>query len=363
MDPSQLRDGDGVLILRLGAVGDVVRTLPCLVRLRDSFPGLRLGWVVERASEPLLPEPPLLDRVFPFPRRALAPAGLLARPLFALKSLRTFLAEIRSFGPRVVLDFQGSLKSALVGAASGSHLRIGFDRTGAREGSYLLIHRRVRPTSIRLNRVRKNLELLAPLGVAPGPLSFPFRVTESSRVVNDFLVPLENRTRIAIHPGTSRRQEHKRWPLEHYVRLVAGLAQDTGLVSILTWGPGEESLVQEILRRSPTASAVAAPRTDLGELRELIRRCHLFVGGDTGPMHLAWAQGVPVVALFGATDPIVNGPLGEGHRIVAPAWEAGGKFPRRGDAEAIRRIEPEVVLRAIRSQLASPARLRAAPPR
>jgi lipopolysaccharide heptosyltransferase I len=347
-----LRPGDGVLIVRLGAVGDVIRTLPCTAALRRAFPDIRLGWLVERASRSLLPAAPWLDQVLEFPRRDLSAQTLVSDPLRLPEVLPEFLAALRGFQARLAIDFQGSLKSGLLSFLSGASHRLGFDRSGSREGSFVLYNRRVTPSSRRLNRVHKNLELLRPLGIQTGTPVFPFAALEPSPVVSRFLEALGEGARVAIHPGTSDRQAHKRWPEDRYATFVRTLASE-GYKPILTWGPGEEGIVRSIESQSG-GSAALAPSMNLAEMRSLLMGCRLFVGGDTGPMHLAWTHGVPVVALFGSTDPRINGPLGEGHRILAPAWVEGQAAPRRGDPETMKRITPDQVAAAAR-ELLTPA--------
>jgi ADP-heptose:LPS heptosyltransferase len=351
MEPLRLRDGDGVLLMRLGAVGDVVRTLPCLAALRRAAPTIRLGWAVEAPSAPLLPGHPWLDETFIFPRGALAPARLLREPFRGVGAFRAFLARVRAFRPVLSIDFQGSAKSALLARLSGAPFRLGFDRTGAREGSFLCSNIRVRPSSARINRVQKNLELLRPVAPSARLLEFPFRGEGPSGRVRTFLETLGERVRVVVHAGTSLRQNHKQWPPENYAKVVASFARE-GWAPVLTWGPGEESLVRTVQVLSGNGG-VPTPPLDLEEMRQVIARCHLFVGGDTGPMHLAWSQGVPVVALFGSTDPSINGPLGEGHRVIAPAWEGNGPYPPRGDRSAIRRVDPGVVVKAALDSISS----------
>ncbi|HEU5182907.1 MAG TPA: glycosyltransferase family 9 protein [Candidatus Polarisedimenticolia bacterium] len=349
---TDLRSGDGVLIVRLGAVGDVIRTLPSAAALRTAFPSVRLGWLVEPGSRSLLPAAPWLDEVFVFPRRRLSTRAMLSDPASFPDLLPDFLDSLRAFRPRLTLDFQGSLKSGLLTLFSGAPMRLGFDRRGSRECSFIFYNRRVAPSSPRLNRVYKNLELLQPLGIRPEKLVFPFAPANLSPGVFRFLDSLEGRSPIAIHPGTSRKQAHKRWPEANYAVLARYLAAE-GCAPILTWGPGEEKIVEAIASGSHGAG-IMAPPMDLPEMRNLLTRCRLFIGGDTGPMHLAWTHGVPVVALFGSTDPQINGPLGEARRILAPAWADGQPTPRRGDAESIRWITPDLVLAAARELLATP---------
>jgi lipopolysaccharide heptosyltransferase I len=349
-----LRPGDGVLLVRLGAVGDVIRTLPCAAALRSAFPGIRLAWLVEPASRPLLPAAPWLDEVIQFPRRQLSARAILADPAGFPDLLPGFFASLRAFRPRLTLDFQGSLKSGLLAFFSAAPLRLGFDRSASREGSFIFYNRRVTPSSPRLNRVFKNLELLTPLGIRPENPVFPFAPSHPSPGVSRFLSSLGRRTRVAIHPGTSRKQAHKRWPEGHYAAVARGLAAE-GCAPILTWGPGEEEIVAAIASASRGAGLIA-PSMDLSAMRHLLTECRLFIGGDTGPMHLAWTHGIPVVALFGSTDPRINGPLGEGHRILAPAWVDEHPAPRRGDAESMKMITPSQVLAAA-TELLAPARV------
>jgi lipopolysaccharide heptosyltransferase I len=349
MQPHHVRKGDGILLLRLGAVGDVIRTLPCLAALRRSFPDARLAWVVEAPSAGILPTGPLLDEIIIFPRKALGPEAFARNSARSFRDLGRFFSGLRGFRSDFSLDFQGSAKSSLIAWSSCTPLRIGFSSSGSREGSFFLNNLHVKPSSPRLNRVWKNLELLAPLGVFNGPLEFHYPAMETSTRISKFLSSLGPRVPIAIHPGTSPRQSHKRWPEARFAQVVRNLAEE-GLCPIITWGPGEEAIVQNILSETGGAG-LAAPSMTLPELRQLLSRCRLFIGGDTGPMHLAWTHQIPVVALFGSTDPSINGPLGDPHRILAPAWQVGRPRPRRGDPSPMLEITPADVLRAAREIL------------
>jgi lipopolysaccharide heptosyltransferase I len=353
VDPLRLQNGDGVLLIRLGAVGDIVRTLPCLARLRDSEPDIRLAWVVEPPAAPLLPGRPWLDEVFVFPRQIFHPSEVLSSPGATARTLRDFVHRVRAFRPRLSLDFQGTAKSALIGRAGGAPQRLGFDRTGSREGSFIFNNIWIRPSSPHLNRTHKNLELLRPLRLQEGPIKFPFRGGGPSARVHEFLDSLGDRVRIAVHAGTSARQSHKQWPSENFAKLITEIERREW-IPILTWGPGERALIDNIQDQSRGAG-FPTPALDLEEMRQVIAQCRLFVGADTGPMHLAWSQGVPVVALFGSTDPRINGPLGPGHRILAPSWDGRRPPPPRGDRSAIRQIRPEHVFQEILSVL-SPLR-------
>jgi lipopolysaccharide heptosyltransferase I len=314
--PAPLRPADRVLIVRLGAVGDVVRTLPALRALRAAFPGAHLAWIVEDLSRPLLDGHPDLDAVIRFPRRELRNAA--ARPWRLPGAVAGLARDLRQRRFDVALDFQGSLKSALLARLSGAARRVGFGRGHARELSHLLYSERLALAALPLNRVERNLRLAESVGAAGGIVTLALleRPEESGRAARilDELCP-DGAPAVILFPGTSRRQARKRWPAARYARLAALLRADPGAVPLVAWGPGEERLARGIVDASGGA-AVLLPPTDLRLLAALLRRARLFIGGDTGPMHVAWAVGCPVVVLFGPTDPRLNAPPGPAHTVL-----------------------------------------------
>ena len=314
--PAPLRPTDRVLIIRLGAVGDVVRTLPALRMLRASFPGARLSWIVEDLAHALLEGHPDLDEVIRLPRRDLRDA---ARRPWRLPRLAAALArDLRGRRFDAVLDFQGSLKSALVARLSGAPRRIGFGFGHGREMSFLLLTERLSPRRRRLNRVERNLLLAEAVGAAAEVVTLvlpeaPGEGERAQAILRD-LRP-DGAPIVLLSPGASRRQAYKKWPAERYGRLAALLRSDPGAAPLVAWGPGEEDLARRVAQASGGAAAVL-PATGLRLLAAILRRSDLFVGADTGPMHLAWAVGCPVVALFGPTDPALNAPFGPGHSVL-----------------------------------------------
>ncbi|HEX9428515.1 MAG TPA: glycosyltransferase family 9 protein [Candidatus Polarisedimenticolia bacterium] len=330
--PRQLDPRDRVLLIRLGAVGDVLRTLPALHLLRVTWPELRIAWIVEELSRGLLEGHPEVDEVILLPRRELRasrPGGLLAR----IAALRRCLRERRF---TVTLDFQGNLKSGLVALFSGAPRRIGFGPGSSREGSFLFASEWVRPSGL-LNRVERNLVLAAAVGARGDEVAMilperPEEAAGAEEIVRQ-AAPHDEPV-VVISPGTSRRQAYKRWPPAHYARL-AGLLD--GAASLVVFGPGEEALADEVVRGSGGRARLAPP-IGLRMLAAVLRRADLFIGADTGPMHLAWGVGCPVVALFGPTDPRLNAPLGATHAVLR-------------DAVSMQRITPESVAAAARRLL------------
>ncbi len=313
-----LQKDDRVLLIRLGAVGDVLRTLPALHLIRTSFPTIHIAWMVEDLSRDLLRDHPEIDEVLRFPRRELRRNSL--RPLPLARRLREITRELRGRGFTVALDFQGSLKSALLGLLSGAPRRIGFAPGHAREMSFLFTSEWVRPPHGALNRIERNLLLADAIGARGDTIEAVLpELPDEGRAAEDLIRDLNPRglPLVVISPGTSQRQRRKRWPAERFAGLAESLASIAGVRPVLAWGPGEEELARSIVSRAG-GGVVPLPATGLRLLAAVLRRSALFIGADTGPMHLAWAVGCPVLALFGPTDPRLNAPPGEGHIVLRP---------------------------------------------
>ena len=299
-------------ILKLGSLGDIVHTLPTLAVLRRHFPKAYIGWVVEAPNRGLLEGHPLLDEVFPVDTaswRRLRWRGAIPA-----------LGRIRRAGFEVVIDFQGLLKSSLLGRWTGARKRIGFEAPHCREPlSAHLSTVRVRPPPGARHVVELNLSLLSPLVPHPEEevIQFPLGLTVAewgraeayfSRVGWGPETPV-----LALHPGAG--WATKRWDTSRYAVLGERLVKETGARLLLTWGPGDEATV-EALQSALRAPAELLPPTSVRELAAILGRCQLFIGGDTGPLHLAAALGVPTVALFGPTTPERNGPYGPYGRVI-----------------------------------------------
>lgn len=334
-----LRPEDRVLVVRLGAVGDVIRALPAVHRLRLAFPRARLAWIVEDRSAPLLDGHPDLDEVIVLSRRDLRDA---ARRPGRLASITSTLRErLRGGRYDVAVDLQGTLKSAIVSILSGAPRRVGFAPPHCREASFLFTHEWARLSAPVLNRVDRNLEMAARLGAPDGPVAAAIGETQADGAAAERILeglrPLQGDP-VILCPGASRRQAFKRWPAASWSRLARLLAA-AGRSPVVVWGPGEEALAEQIERDS-AGDARRAPPTSLPVLAAVLRRSALFVGADTGPMHLAWAVGCRVVALFGPTDPRLNAPRGPGDLVLqAPDGDLGRLAPGTVLDAALARLE------------------------
>jgi len=309
-----------ILILRLSAVGDVIRTLPAVKALKEYYPSSSITWVVEEPSRALLESQPEIDEIILFPRKRWADGIKSVQRIWTtITEMRAFVLGLRRRGFDVVLDFHGILKSGLISFLSGSPKRIGFDRRSAKEGNSIFSNVRVKLSEERMSRFQKNFALLKGMGLEVKnlhpELHIPTRDREYVRLFFNKISTSLKRPFIAIHPGTSQKTLYKRWMPIQYARLADRLIRELKATVIFTWGSEELSWVEGIQKEMEEPS-ILGPRTEsLTQLGEVYGHCDLYIGGDTGPMHIASLMGIPVVVIYGPTDPIVNEPFGEHKKV------------------------------------------------
>jgi heptosyltransferase I len=304
-----------VLCIRLSAVGDVINTLPALEALRRGRPDAFIGFVVEDRAHDLITNHPSVDRVHLYRRKRWA--RWLRQPAHwgkLYEEFSTFLWEIRREKYDVALNFQSNLKGALHAVLSGAPTRVGFSKGHSKESSHLLANLLVTPPGGEtINRVQKFLSMASVAGAAPAGAEYKLPPTRDAvSRVDAWLAGEDLGDFVAIHPGTSDFGALKRWPPERFGAVAAGL----GLPCVITWGPGEKPLAEAVAAASGGRARVAMETRSILELAELIRRARLYVGCDSGPLHLSSAVGTPSVALFGPKDPRTYGPYNPRHRVV-----------------------------------------------
>jgi lipopolysaccharide heptosyltransferase I len=305
-----------ILIVRLSAIGDVLHGLPVLCALREALPKAHLAWMVEGRAAELLAGHPALDEVVAVRRR------WLKSPPAVLKLWRRLRGRFD-----IAIDVQGLSKSAVAARLSGAPQRIGLAAPDGREISPWLNNVLIRPTATHV--IDRNLELLAPLGIAPGRVHFdlPEREADGHRA-DQTIAQAGGTSRCAlINPGAG--WPSKLWPAERFAAVAEYLGRVHGLVSLAVWaGDQENAWARRIVARSG-GWARLAPATSLVELAALARRSQLFVSSDTGPLHLAAAVGTPCVGLFGPMPGERNGPYGEQHITIQVARLEGSSRQRR----------------------------------
>jgi len=279
-----------LLVVRLGSLGDLVHTLPAVAALRRAYPEAEIDWLVDAVHEEFLGLASSVTSV----------VALSGRTVGAWLDVRR---RLRARRYDVAADFQGLVKSAALARLSGARRVIGFDRRALREPAASVFYRERVNVGERGHVIEKNLRLATSLGAPSGPLEFPLRAVESgaartvaSQVGGPYAL---------INPGAA--WPNKRWPPERFGRLAHWLQEQHALSSVVLWGPGEIAAAEAVAAASDGTARVA-PETRLPDLVALARGAALMVSGDTGPMHIAAAVGVPVVTLFGPSDPGRNGP-------------------------------------------------------
>jgi heptosyltransferase I len=318
------RDYRRILLVRLSALGDVVNTLPAVSAVREAFPAARIGFIVEDRCRDVVVGHPAIDRVYVYPRRRWQSDFFRFWRWGRLVSeVTAFFREIRAERYEVALDFQGNLKGALHAWLSGSPERIGFARGHCNELNWLFSTVRVRPPTE--YRVEKFLSLAGPLGITPARPHYVLpRSPESRERVKRFLSELgwPEGDYIVLHPGTSEFGKIKRWPVERFGALGRRLREE-GRRVLVVWGPGERAMADAIAEMGGPGVRVAMETRSILDLAELIAGARVFVGADSGPLHIASAVGVRSVALFGPKDPAVYGPYNPRGRVVYKPNGAG----------------------------------------
>ncbi|HPM76142.1 MAG TPA: glycosyltransferase family 9 protein [bacterium] len=324
-----------ILIVKLGAVGDCIHALVPLRALRLAFPQARIGWLVEGKSKEVVIGHEDLDLVHIWDRKQSSRDFLAGHPLRAWSEIRRVINEMRAAEYEVAIDFQNLFKSGFFAWQSGAATRIGFSRL--REGNFLFTNRRVPAGNAVGHMVQRYLKLLEPLGISSEntPLAKPiFIPNEKKTIVDEYWRKyIGTANVVALNPAAS--QSYKLWPPERYAAVADRLAREYGMQPIIIWGPGEERLAHTILDLMQT-SGLPAPPTTIKELAYLLSRCAMYVGNDTGPMHLAAAMGIAVVGLFGPTEERRVGPWSVRARAVTPPEPFSKK--RRMDAITVEQV-------------------------
>lgn len=300
-----------LLIVRLSAMGDVIHTLPAAQALREAFPNAMIGWLIEERWAELLCAPGT-------PRRGPRSAGRpLAdwvhtvdlrdwrKSLFTISTLQQIARvwnDVRCVKYDVAVDLQGAIRSAVLARWSGA--RVVYGAAEPRESQASLWYTR-QAISRGAHVIDQNLSVASAVAgreLKAPRVEFP-RDVDAERRIAQRLTEAGAGEFAILNPGAG--WGAKRWPAERYGVVARALAED-GVSAIINYGPGEDDLAREA--EAASGGAAVKMKCSITELIALTRRARLFIGGDTGPLHLAAALQVPVVAIFGPTDPARNGP-------------------------------------------------------
>jgi heptosyltransferase I len=292
-----------ILIVRLGALGDIVHAIPVAAALRRAYPGVRIDWLVSARHRDILDLVPVIDRRLVIDDRGAASSG---------RTLWAAVGELRRQRYDVAIDLQGLIKSAVLARSSGAARVLGFSAAYARESMARLFYTDAYdggrgglfdPRETR-HVVAINLQVLGLLGLEAGAPEFPIDQVDSA-AARQALDATGGRYAL-LNPGAA--WPNKRWPPERLGAVAAAIRERHRLMSIVLWGPGEEALAHAAVAAS-SGAAVATGATTIADIVGLARGASVMVSGDTGPTHIASAVGTPIVGIYGPTRPARNGPM------------------------------------------------------
>jgi lipopolysaccharide heptosyltransferase II len=299
-----------ILLLRLREIGDVVFTTPAIRGLREHFPDAHLAYLVQPAAAPVVAGNPHLNEVIVSPGR---------RGAAGLRDDLALAGRLRAARYDMAIDFHSGPRSSLITWLSGAPVRVGYDVPGR---GWMFTIRVPRPRAIRSRHAVENQwDLLAAIGIpAPDARRSPVEMAVEPRAMSTVRERLagagvqQHHHLIVVH--VSAGNPFRRWPLDSFAALAAQLVQsDSSRRVILVSGPSERAAASQVIDRARTMVAPSdagailnCGEFNLDELRALVDRASLFIGGDSGPLHIASTSAVPIVGLYGPTLPVRSAP-------------------------------------------------------
>jgi heptosyltransferase-1 len=353
-DPRDRNSIERLLIVRLSSMGDVIHTLPAAHALREAFPNSTIGWLIEERWAELLCAPGSPLRGPRSPQRPLVDwvhtVNLVAwrKSLFSIPTVQKIARvwnDVRAAHYDVAIDLQGAIRSAMLARWSGARIVYGaaeprespaslwYTRTAIARGVHVIVQ------NLSVAEAVTHKKSIVPRVEFPRDPAAESRISErlAEKQITDFAL---------LNPGAG--WGAKRWPAERYGKVARELAK-AGLRTILNYGPGEQELAEAA--QFASGDSAEAMNCTISELIALTRRARLFIGGDTGPLHLAAALKIPVVAIFGPTDPARNGPYGT-RSIVLRNPSSPTTHARRSQPDAgLLEISADAVIAAARELL------------
>lgn len=293
-----------ILIVKPSALGDVIQATCVLAVLKNAFPAVRISWFVFEHNAEIVRDHPLVDSVLAVRRRGMGPAVLPG-----------LIRSLRAPGFDAVIDLQGLLRSAVLSRLTGCARRIGF--ADGREQSSLFYTEKYDLPRDSMHAVDRYLALCQRLGAPiPDEPAFPIPVRDAHRShISELLGDFARRgPLVAVNP--TAKWQSKRWPAASFAAVADTLVHRCDARIVLVGGVSETSTVSEVATHMVQESLDLSGRISILELAAILERADLFLGNDSGPMHLASATRTPTVAVFGPTDPLRTGPYNPLARVV-----------------------------------------------
>jgi lipopolysaccharide heptosyltransferase II len=328
-----------ILVILLGAIGDVTRALPLLARLRRAYPQAHIAWAVEPAAAALLDYHPALDEILLYPRSR------------GSRTFLPFLRTVRNHHFDLVLDLQRHLKSGLVSLWSRAPVRLGFHRSNTKEGNWLFNTHRIEAVPDFSLKLAQYLKFADALGLPDDGVRFDLRLRPQEEQKVETLLAGTIRPFAAFFLGS-------RWPSRFWfpqatAEVARVLQQEYGMGIVLVGGPSEVAFAQQVSEAMGTVVTNLSGKTSLRDLIGVFSRARFALGPDSGPMHIAAATDIPVISLWGATSPLRSAPWGSEAFVIRGEAACSPCYVRRcpiGRA-CMRRITPGQVLEVVQKIL------------
>jgi heptosyltransferase I len=319
-----MNDSPGILIIRLSSLGDILHALPAFADLRATFPNSKIDWLVAERCKFLVSAIPGIHAI-----HVLNTDDLLRFPpgVQAWRQVWNLIRDLRRRQYAFSIDFQGLIKTAFLGFLSGARMRLGFSKAMVREfPAHWFYHRSPAKPQTQVHVLELNRTLAGLAGARPADASIDFLVSEDD---GQYVHSLQEKEQLSdfvvVNPGGG--WPTKRWNPDRFGELARRIKSELGLDVAVTTGPGEEDFYRTIAGRCGDFPPHHFPVSFL-QLIPLLKKARLFIGGDTGPFHLACALGTPVVGIFGPTSPVRNGPWKAGDECVTHTLPCGFCYGR-----------------------------------
>ena len=342
-----------ILIVKTSAIGDVTHTLPALNAIRAFYPKAHISWLVEEAAQDIIRGHHALDQVLVSKRKRWM-QSIQSQPFQAFHEIIQFVRSLRNRSYDLVIDFQNLLKSsmfiALVRAKKKAGYGAGMDHS---EYSYIVLNHRVPAVPMDYHAVYRELIMLERLGIPVNRISFDLPVFDSDRQSITQLLhhagALKQKPIIAINPMAT--WDTKLWDLSGFAA-VADQCCAWGFQVVFTGSSDDTDGVTEIQHQMKHSAIDLSGKTTLKSLAALYERSKLLITTDTGPMHIAAAIGLPVVAIFGPTAPWRTGPFGNFHSIVRQDMPCSPCFKKNCDThDCMQKISVDTIIDALWNEI------------
>jgi len=301
-----------ILVVKLSSIGDLVHTLPAVAAIRRSLPTAEISWAVESRSAEILRGSPVIDNLIEIDTRTIRGASLPE----IFPEIKRQARAVRARKYDVAIDFQGLLKSAVIARLSGAKVRWGFAKDELRESASRFVYTDTVEIPAKTHIIRKNIFLAAAacqFAFDDSLIEYPISTGDAHAAEAKEIIDRVGPDFAILNPAGG--WVTKLWHVEKFGLLADAIMHETGMRSVIVTGPNEADLARRAALSSKSDAIIPAEPTLKG-FYELARRARLYVGGDTGPTHIAIAAGAPVVALFGPTECWRNGSLGRNDVVV-----------------------------------------------